>query len=323
MNLFYLAVSSLLLGLLCAWLTALVQIPFSHALARMRQPRFSSRFWFSWGMLSPAGGAVTSLSVVLFGIFSGAGWLDDHCLSHPGHPHLCLTHIPLNPPGGGLFWAVLGLAALGAARGCWRTGRLWRTTRRWVAGATCDQVAGRQVLQVAGNLPTAFTAGLWSPRLYWTRTAKELLNDQEREIVLAHEEEHQRRRDPLRLLLLEWRRGWLPGGGQVVRHWERQAEIECDLSCLGKGFAPVEVASTVLKLQRGVIGVRRRNLSLAYARHDPPGLRQRIEALFEKPRSSLGMAPAGTLLLLLSALLFSRLDQAHHLFETALGWLQL
>ena len=323
MSLFYLAISSLLLGLLSAWLAALLQLPLSQSMARLCPARLSSRFWFAWGMLAPVCGAAVALFVVAFGILSGSGWLDDHCLMHPGHPHLCLSHMLLSPPGGGLFWAVLGLASLSAARGCWRAGRLLRATQRWVAGASPSPTAGRQVFRVAGSLPIAFTAGLWFPRLYWTQSAMELLRDMEREIVLTHEEEHQRRRDPLRVLLLEWRRAWLPGGEQLLRHWERKAEIECDQACLRRGFDPSRVASTILKLHKAVIHQERRTLSLAYARHDHRGLRLRIEALFEGAESGLGMVPVGAVLVLLSTLLVSRVDQAHHLLETALGWLRL
>ncbi len=322
MNLFYLAISSFLLGFASAWLAALLQLPLSHAMARASRVRVSSRFWFAWGMLPPVWGASVALFVVAFGVFSGMGWLDDHCPMHPGHPHLCLSHILESPPGGVPFWTLLGLAWLGAIRGCWRTTGLLVATRRWVAGATAAIAAGRQVFRVAGSIPFAFTAGLWSPRIYWTRRAMELLRGEERQIVLIHEGEHQRRRDPLRVLLLEWRRAWLPGGQQVLRQWERQAEIECDRACIRKGFDPSKVASTILKLQKAVAGRQRPNLSLAYARHDLSGLRLRIEALFEQPKRSLGMAPVCFLLFLTLTLLVSRVGQAHHLLETALGWLR-
>jgi beta-lactamase regulating signal transducer with metallopeptidase domain len=49
--------------------------------------------------------------------------------------------------------------------------------------------------------PRAFCIGLLSPRIYVSRGALEILGDEERAAVLAHEAHHARRRDPLRLLL--------------------------------------------------------------------------------------------------------------------------
>jgi hypothetical protein len=49
--------------------------------------------------------------------------------------------------------------------------------------------------------PYAFCVGLLRPRVYVSRAALDLLDDDELEAVLAHEAHHVRRRDPLRLLV--------------------------------------------------------------------------------------------------------------------------
>lgn len=54
---------------------------------------------------------------------------------------------------------------------------------------------------VDGDAPQAFCIGLLRPRIYVSRAALELLGDEERAAVLAHEAHHARRRDPLRLLV--------------------------------------------------------------------------------------------------------------------------
>jgi BlaR1 peptidase M56 len=51
------------------------------------------------------------------------------------------------------------------------------------------------------DVPQAFCIGLLRPRIYVSCGALELLRDEERAAVLAHEAHHARRRDPLRLLV--------------------------------------------------------------------------------------------------------------------------
>jgi Zn-dependent protease with chaperone function len=54
---------------------------------------------------------------------------------------------------------------------------------------------------VDDDAPQAFCIGLLRPRIYISRAALELLGNEERAAVLAHESHHARRRDPLRLLV--------------------------------------------------------------------------------------------------------------------------
>jgi beta-lactamase regulating signal transducer with metallopeptidase domain len=54
---------------------------------------------------------------------------------------------------------------------------------------------------VDDDQPQAFCTGMLRPRIYVTQAALELLGDDERAAVLAHETHHARRRDPLRLLV--------------------------------------------------------------------------------------------------------------------------
>ncbi len=63
----------------------------------------------------------------------------------------------------------------------------------------------RKDLCVIAGLPTpAFTAGWWRPRVYVAAEITELLDQPHLIAVLAHEAEHLRRRDPLRLSVLRF-----------------------------------------------------------------------------------------------------------------------
>lgn len=60
-------------------------------------------------------------------------------------------------------------------------------------------VNGTVVLVVPGSRPTAFCGGLKAPRIYLSHGALQLLSADELRAVVAHEEHHVRRREPLRL----------------------------------------------------------------------------------------------------------------------------
>lgn len=81
--------------------------------------------------------------------------------------------------------------------------RQLRASRRYERGlkvlAPVPGVARAQV--VDHDEPQAFCIGLLRPRIYVSRAALELLGEDERAAVLAHEAHHARRRDPLRLLV--------------------------------------------------------------------------------------------------------------------------
>src|SRR4051812_29164837 len=110
---------------------------------------------------------------------------------------LDLTAPSLNVSG----FLLLLLAAAGAAivlaglRSAWRLERGRRSLLRslTITGERCGAVV------FAGERPVAFCAGYVRPRVYISRAAVASVSDDELRAVLAHEDEHRRRRDPLRL----------------------------------------------------------------------------------------------------------------------------
>jgi TonB family protein len=150
----------------------------------------------------------------------------------------------------GLSSAVL-LVSLGAA-----AVRLAAVRRGW-RGATVD---GRVVL-VSDNVGPAL-AGLWPPRVVLPEWALHL-GERERSLMLAHEEEHVRARDPWLLaaaaaavVLAPW---------NVVLWWQVRrlrlaVEMDCDARVLARGGDTPEYAELLLR-----VGQRRARLPLGAA----------------------------------------------------------
>ena len=321
---FYLLVSCALIGLAVCWSAALLQYPFVSWACRVNLKRFSSSFWFTWGILPIVLGSFVVLFGCTFGWLSSIGWLPDHCTQHPGHPHLCLAHISQIPPGGGLFWGVALFCWIVLSQAAVRLFQRYLSTHQLLRDASPAETVARQGVSFAllpSRFPAVFTAGLFFPRLYLTKTAFELLNHEEQAIVLSHEREHIRRKDPLRLLLLTFCEYWLPGVRHIRRRWQRMAEIECDRASVRDGFSADRVALTILKLQRAGSEWRPQALTLAYSAQDSLTLRLRIESLVCDRRDGIGQAPIllGCVALCLFLILHS--SEVHHGLETFLGWL--
>jgi len=99
---------------------------------------------------------------------------------------------------------VLALGVLGAAVLIVTLGAAWRQVRAHRRVVRALPVAGRlsdhpAVCVIEATAPMAFCAGWLRPRIYVSRGALARLSDSELRAVLAHEQHHRARRDPLRL----------------------------------------------------------------------------------------------------------------------------
>ena len=98
----------------------------------------------------------------------------------------------------GLGVAVLVLGARALARELTALARF----RRGVRVSDRVRVGGRVVQVVADPVARAFCAGWMRPRVYVSQGAIDELEADELRAVVAHEDHHARRRDPLRLLVI-------------------------------------------------------------------------------------------------------------------------
>jgi Zn-dependent protease with chaperone function len=102
---------------------------------------------------------------------------------------------------------------------------------------------------VDADEPHAFCIGLLRPRIYITRAALALLDDEEREAVLAHEAHHARRRDPLCLLIARALGDglfFLPVVRQLAERYAALAELAADEAAAAKRGGRRALASALL-----------------------------------------------------------------------------
>ena len=132
-------------------------------------------------------------------------------------------------------------------------------------------------------------AGLLRPEVYCGEDVHALLSHREQRAVLLHERCHQRRRDPVRLVLLDavdQTLGWLP----MVRRWtidqRARIEIRADQHALRGGATRQEIAAALLRLGSsglapgaGFAGVTQRRLEALLADESPISHRSSMRTL--------------------------------------------
>ena len=199
--------------------------------------------------------AVIGLSAVAAAHAPSMGLGEDHCFEHGAHhAHLCFEHTL-----GELGLVAWLVAALFAARlaVCWlRAGRsIVRSLRasRALCGST-ETVHGANV--VVDPTPHAFVLGYLRPRVFVTRALVEGPRD-DLLAVLAHEQAHRRRRDPLRRLVarlcLPFHAPWL--AGVVDAALGLAQEMAADEAAAAEVGDRSGVASAILHVARRRAGI--------------------------------------------------------------------
>jgi Zn-dependent protease with chaperone function len=310
-SLSYLLISSLLVGFAACTGMAVLQYPLVRWMSRTRSTCLSSDFWFAWGILPILMGTFLGGFVLAFDWVGSSGWL-----SNP--------HTQSSPQGGLFFWgAALGCFAV-VVTAALRTYRRYLPAHRLLGGVFPEKTANGPSVSFSllpSGFPVAFTAGLFFPRVYLSKAATELLTAQERDIVLSHESEHIRRRDPLRLLLLTFCEYWLPGVWHIRQQWQEKVEMECDQASVKLGFAADRVASTILKFEKAKATGCSPAMSLAYAPQNNSDLKARIESLFDNTPRAIGQRPVLLGCAALCLLLTVNFMEVHRGVKVFLGWL--
>lgn len=127
----------------------------------------------------------------------------------------------------GIGLVVLVQAALSAARHL-RQDRNFRRSLR-IRGEV--ELGGLRVALLEDREAHAFCAGLLRPRIYLTTAALARLSERELLAVLAHEDHHRKRRDPLRLALaavLADALFFLPALRQLAERYRALSEVAAD-----------------------------------------------------------------------------------------------
>jgi len=327
-SILYLLSSAIVVSFSVAWIAALTQWLLLKALSAVDKgnlSRRSSKFWFTLGVWPLSLGFFLILFSVVFACLTSASYLYDHCLEHQGHPHLCFSHIAHNLPGGVIFWGILSLGLVMTFVSGAHVYRQKLLTRKLVADAMLSQSLSNdhgQISVLPSAWPAAFTAGWLAPRPYLTFAALDRLSQEEMSIVLSHELEHTRNRDPLRMLLLQVCEFWLPGARLIRRSWEMRRELECDNASIRSGFRPTQVAKAILKLREALTTFGTQDAIMSYSPRETRSLKYRVQSLLSgnTPETTGGHSILWVALTIFVALLFGH-DPIHHILESFLGWL--
>jgi BlaR1 peptidase M56 len=117
---------------------------------------------------------------------------------------------------------------------------------------------GAPLTVFAHERPEAFCAGLLRPRVYLSSAAVETVDDYELAVVIEHESHHCRRRDPLRILIVQVLGDclfFLP----VMRHLRERyctlVEIAADEAAMAGGAERRSLAAALLVFAEGPTGV--------------------------------------------------------------------
>jgi Zn-dependent protease with chaperone function len=270
---------------------------------------------------------LTGALVMTAALAPSFGWIADHCLGvgdvhAQAHPHICEHHVDVLPAlsllvFAGLLMARIAQRALGVS---------WTLARSALIGVrlkdtTATFASAQGELRVLPlREPQAFVLGYLRPTLFVTEG---LLSPEHREhlaAVLAHEQAHMRRADPLRALIasagLAFHLPWIASvlHDRLVRAQEMAADADA-ASALGDR---ARIASALVHVARAQLDLPHAALAFGGSH-----VEQRVRGLLdERP---LRDWPSGRALWLAfaTACTFVALhaDAVHHAVEQALGLL--
>jgi TonB family protein len=196
-----------------------------------------------------------------------------------GFPELIAVSEQSAPIGAGSYilalWALLSAGL--AAKWAWGAYRLRLAARAWTPG-TIDGVD----VELTDDVGPA-VAGIFRPRILAPRWLTEL-PEVKRALVLLHEQEHIRARDPMVVAAARFARVLVPWNPIVVwlsARLIRAVELDCDRRVLDETCDVRAYGSTLLELSARRPGGL---LAAAFAESDAP-LRSRILAMTTPPRT--------------------------------------
>lgn len=240
------------------------------------------------------------------------GLIEDHCLPHEHHPHLCLVHGCWMPSGH--LWGGVGLLYFSGATLWIRLVRKVFVAQRTVL--TLIRVSRREggLRVLPSQRPMAFTAGLLNPQTVISDAVLTGLSPEDLDVVLRHEEAHVERKDILWRVALEALAFAMPKTCRalLLEEFSLACEEACDRRAARGHVTPDRVAEVLLRMSR--LGcVQPQGVAGATGSH----LARRVKALLGEPYPP---RPKWMKALWLSPALLLLADPVHHAAESLLGW---
>lgn len=258
---------------------------------------------------------IAVVSLIALAAAKPLGLIADHCVYHgPGHPHLCLQHLPAISVGHlHVLGAVIVLASLLLVLTRYLL-REWRMIARLRVMQALAHGRGRlRILEDKHCL--ALAANLRDPVVLLSRGLMERLTRRERRIVVGHEVAHLRHSDLLLnylfefLLLLH-----TPSAAQTLRASWRQALEERADDCVAARYGADAVAGALLQVVRAP--TRKFTTILSVAGANPLRRIERLLAQREVPGRHFGFELCYAVVLLVFA---ATVVATHHALETLIG----
>ncbi len=178
----------------------------------------------------------------------------DHCVHHDdAHPHLCFVHLPHDGGSRLLWWLLAVLSSLLVAGGA-RFAIQLRQSKRFVARLLSASTphSSRAFAVVPSDRALCMAVGLWSPTIAISEALLGSLDATGLSVLVAHEQEHQRRRDAawqlsaraLSILHTPALRGIL------LRELSLAAEQVCDAAATDRVGDALSVAETIIRVAK-------------------------------------------------------------------------
>ncbi len=244
----------------------------------------------------------------------------DHCFEHGAHPHLCPVHLP-GSAGSTVGWLAAGLLfgapLLALLR---RVPRVLRA-RNLVRALTASAQAGprRGTRRVEAARPFAAAA---EGHVLLSAGLVEQLSDPHLDVVVAHEQAHLQRRDPLlRSVVGLLSVGHLPSvGRRLLADLELASEQACDEAAAASVGDRALVAQALLAVER-LLGGHQPSAIAAPSFEPGAGLVQRIEALLGPAATAPSASLERRLLAAVALASLAASGPLHHATESLIGLL--
>jgi hypothetical protein len=175
---------------------------------------------------------------------------------------------------------------------------------------------GQDVLIIDSDIPTAFTSGLFNPSCYVSKGLVNKLSANELDIVIEHELEHARNKDPLFMFLTACLSAYYPKKLALLLNakYRLMTEHVADQSTVFKHSAE-DVAATIVKVVRlQKASPSKESAYLSYfGAHD---ITQRIQQLLQPTQKTIPMIVPFICLIAILCINVVAVDVSHHFVES-------
>jgi Zn-dependent protease with chaperone function len=151
------------------------------------------------------------------------------------------------------IWSGALLVSIGLIYAAFRAGVNMLKVRKAISEFPVKQSGKDIALIMDGNLKTAFTCGLLSPRIYISTGLINSLEKDELRAVFLHELKHKKSYDPLRFLIIGFAKDaffYLPAVKHLAMFARLKKEHEADDMAAMRLGQPVSLASAMIKVAR-------------------------------------------------------------------------